>query len=87
MGHTCVDDIFIIIKHSNNEMTCKIVNEIFKDINFTMESTNDGELTFLEMLIKQNVNGTRKTRVYRKEPHTDQILIFHSNMPNIHKRS
>lgn len=63
-----------------------IIDNIFKDINFTMESEKDAEQAFLNVLVKRYVKGTLEKRVYLKQTHTNQIINFRNNHPNIHKR-
>ena len=70
-----VDDTFVIIKRSDIENTQKTINNIFNDIKFTMESENNGELAFLDVLVKRNANGTLETSVYRKLTHGSSIKL------------
>ena len=51
-----------------------------------MENRMESGLAFLDTLSVINEDYTIKTRVYRKEMHTDQILNFQSNHPLEHKR-
>ena len=43
-----------------------------------MEEENNGELVFLDNLLKQN-NGEISVLVYRKPAHTDQYLHYSSH--------
>ena len=63
------------------------INNIFSGIKFTMETENNNQLAFLDVLITRQDNGVLETSVYRKKTHTDQILNFNSNHPQCHKKS
>ena len=53
---------YIIIRHINN---------LHQNIKFAMEEESNGELAFLDTLLKRN-NGEISVLVYRKPRHTDQ---------------
>ena len=49
-----------------------------QNIKFTMEEESNGELAFLDTLLKRN-NGEISVLVYRKPTHTDQYLHYSSH--------
>ncbi|KER33068.1 hypothetical protein T265_00967 [Opisthorchis viverrini] len=82
-----VDDTFVIIKRSELQRVSQLLNNAFDDIKFTTGEENNGKLAFLDILIARLPNGQLQTEVFRKATHTDQVLSYHSNHPNCHKRS
>ena len=54
------------------------INNLHQNIKFTTEEENNGELAFLDILLKQN-NGEISVLVYRKPAHTDQYLHYSSH--------
>ena len=54
------------------------INNFHQNIKFTMEEESNGELAFLDTLLKQN-NGEISVLVYRKPTHTDQYLHYSSH--------
>ncbi|GAA57503.1 hypothetical protein CLF_112815 [Clonorchis sinensis] len=74
----------VIIKRSELQRVSQLLNNVFDDIKFTIE---EGKLAFLDVLITRLPNGQLQTEVYRKATYTDQILSYHRNHPNCHKRS
>ena len=82
-----VDDTFVILKRADVDNTHQLISNVFEGINFTIETENDNQLAFLDVLITRKENGSLQTSVYRKKTHTDQILSFNSNHPQCHKKS
>ena len=56
-------------------------------IKFTYEVETEGQLPFLDLLLKRTNSGMLKLSVYRKPTHTDQYLNFMSHHPIDHKMS
>ena len=54
------------------------MNNLHQNIKFTMEERSNGELAFLDILLKPN-NGEISLLVYRKPTHTDQYLYYNSH--------
>ena len=54
------------------------VNNLHQNIKFTMEEESNGELAFLDSLLKRN-NGENSVLVYRKPTYTDQYLHYSSH--------
>ena len=95
----CVDDTYTVLKKDQAESFTEYLNTIDDDIKWTTEGEVHKEvevedmekmvercLTFLDTLSVINEDGTIRTRVFRKENHTDQYLNFDSNHPLEHKR-
>ena len=54
------------------------INNLDQNIKFTMEKESNGELAFLDTLLKKN-NGEISVLVYRKPIHADQYLHYSSH--------
>ena len=76
-----VDDVYSIFKRTHLENFFHHINNLHQNIKFTMEEESNGELAFLDTLLKRN-NGEISVLVfvYRKPTHTDQYL--HYSSPN-----
>ena len=94
-----VDDTYTVLKKGQAESFTEYLNTIDDDIKWTTEGEVHKEvevedmgkkvercLAFLDTLSVINEDGTIRTRVFRKETHTDQYLNFDSNHPLEHKR-
>lgn len=75
-----VDDVFAIIEGDVNDAN-KIkdsLNSYNPQIQFTIETEENNEIAFLDILIKRTDEGNIETKVYRKKTHTDRYLNFNS---------
>ena len=70
-----VDDVYSIVKRTQLENFFHHINNLHQNIKFTMEEESNGELAFLDTLMKRN-NGEISVLVYRKPTHTDQYLHY-----------
>ena len=73
-----VDDVYSIVKRTQLENFFHHINNLLQNIKFTMEEESNGELAFLDTLLKRN-NGEISVLVYRKPTHTDQYLHYSSH--------
>ena len=73
-----VDDVYSILKLTHLENLFHHINNLHQNIKFTTEEESNGELAFLDTLLKRN-NGEIFVLVYRKPTHTDQYLHYSSH--------
>ena len=73
-----VDGIYSILKHMHLENFFHHINNLHQNIKFTMEEEINGELGFLDTLLKWN-NGEISLLVYRKSTHNNQYLHYSSH--------
>ena len=81
-----VDDIYSIVKRKQLENFFYRINNLHQNIKFTMEEESNGELAFLDTLLKRN-NREISVLIYRKPTHTDQYLHYSSHHPTSCKES
>ena len=81
-----VDDVYSILKRTHLENFFHHINNLHQNIKFTMEKESNGELAFLDTLLKRN-NGKISVLVYRNSTHTDQYLHSSSHHQTSHKES
>ena len=73
-----VDDVYSILKRTHLENFFRHINNLHQNIKFTMKEECNGELAFLDTLLKPN-NVEISVLVYRKPTHTDQHLHYSSH--------
>ena len=71
------DDVYSILKRTHLENFFHHINSFHQNIKVTMRVESNGELAFLDTLLKQN-NGKTSVLVYREPTHTDQYLHYRS---------
>ncbi|XP_076049339.1 uncharacterized protein LOC143030017 [Oratosquilla oratoria] len=81
-----VDDVFAILKERDMDAFLEQLNGMHEAIQFEMEKEAEGELPFLDVMVKR-VGDILITSVYRKVTHTDRSLDFGSDHPTCHKKS
>ena len=70
-----VDDVFSILKRTHLENFFYHINNLHQNIKLTMEKKSNGELAFLDTLLKRN-NREVSVLVYRKPTNTEQNLHY-----------
>ena len=73
-----VDDVYSILKRTYLGNFFHHINDLHQNIKLTMEEESNGELAFLDTLLKRN-NGEISVLVYRKPTHTYQYLHYTSH--------
>jgi hypothetical protein len=71
-----VDDTNVLWPHGKEELDkfFQHLNNISKDIKFTMELEENGSIPFLDVLINKKEDGNLGHVVYRKKTHTENYL-------------
>ena len=72
-------DVYSILKCMHLENFFHHINNLHQSIKFTIEEEGNGELVFLDTLLKQNNGEISVLLVYRKLTHTDQYLNYSSH--------
>ena len=66
-----VDDVFTCIKNDDINNTLDCINSIDSNIQFTVEREENSTISFLDLKICRNVDGTLCFSIFRKPTHTD----------------
>ena len=70
-----VDGVYSILKRIHSEKLFHHINNLYQNMKVTLVKESNGELGFLDTLLKQN-NGKISILVYRKPVRTDQYLHY-----------
>jgi hypothetical protein len=83
-----VDDTWAILQKDLVEEFLYHLNTIESTIQFTSEEeSDDGMISFLDVCLRRDTDGSINTSVYRKPTSTNQYLHFQSHHPTGHKVS
>jgi hypothetical protein len=76
-----VDDTNFIWPHRRDSLEefLKHMNNQSKDIKFTMEIENDKNISFLDVLLTRENDGTLVHQVYHKNMHMDKYIQANSH--------
>ena len=74
-----VDDTILIIPKNKSKEILKIFNSYHSRLNFTYESEMDNTLSFLNLLMIKNDDGTIDTNWHRKNTFSGRYLNYFSN--------
>ena len=80
-----VDDIFTFIKRDEVENIVRILNGFHENIKFTYEKEIDGTISFLDVKVLKNADGSFDTDIHRKGTDTNVYLNWKSFSPNTWK--
>ena len=65
-----VDDVYYILQRTHLNIFFHHINNLHQNLKFSMEEESNGELAFLDTLLKWN-NEQISVLVYKKPTHTD----------------
>lgn len=81
-----VDDVFAIIKKKNLDRVLSLLNSTkYKTIRFTTEVEEDSKISFLDLSLKRQADGTIGISVFRKATSTTRFITSDSYCPPSHK--
>ena len=76
-----VDDTIAFVKVGEVNKVLNVLNRYHKDIQFTHELEEDGELPFLDVLLRRQDDNKLRMKVYRKKTSSDIYLHWNSFAP------
>ena len=71
-----MDDTLILMKKSDVLIVLQAFNGFHKSLNFTVDTSEDKKIHFLDLLIDRNT-----TDIFYKDTHTGQYTNYNSLMP------
>ena len=79
-----VDDVYVIWEHGHQALEDfgKTLNDLNPAIQFTREDEKEGQLAFLDVMIKRERGGKLRTTVFRKETTSNVFIKHDSNHPS-----
>ena len=80
-----VDDTFTFIKNGEVNNVKNELNNFHPNIKFTFEKEKDGTISFLDVKVLKNPNGTFNTDIHRKKTDTNVYLNWKSFAPKTWK--
>ena len=69
-----VDDTFAFVEPGAEKTIQEELNKFHSTIQFTYETEESNSLSFLDVLVTKNDDGTLQTGVYRKDTNTDVYM-------------
>ena len=82
-----VDDAIAVLPEDKVQIFLNYLNSINANIQFTVELEQNKKLSYLDLEITRQSNGTLLFSTYQKATHTDRYLDYSSNHPSCQKRS
>lgn len=82
-----VDDVLACVKKEDVPCVLNIINSVNGSIQFTAEEEQENAISFLDLKLIKNQDGTLSFEIFRKATHTDKYLHYDSYHPIEHKNS
>lgn len=82
-----VDDCFLIYKSEFKQRILDDFNSFHNNIQFTIETEENGSLPFLDVLLERNESNVLRRRVFRKKTYSGRFLNYDSYHHHSHKLS
>ena len=76
-----VDDTFTFIKKGEVETVLETLNAFHESIKFTFEKEAEGKISFLDVMVIKNEDGTFETDIHRKKTDTNVYMHWNSFSP------
>ena len=80
-----VDDTFTFIKKGAVETVLEVLNSFHENIKFTFEREENGVISFLDVKVIKNINGTFETDIHRKKTDTNVYMHWKAFAPEAWK--